>query len=388
MLSKRVQLIQHSATLEINAKAIQMRKDGIDVLRFGTGEPDFDTPHNIKEAAKYALDEGFTKYTAASGMIELKEAVCKKFKRDNNIDVNTDEVMITNGGKQALYNCFISILNPGDEVIIPSPYWVSYGDMVRVVRGTPVMVDTTSNNFKVTAEMVKKAITPKTKAVILNSPSNPTGAIFDKAEIKKIGELALKHKFYVVSDEVYEHFVYDGEIFSLASIPKMKDWVFTVNAVSKTYSMTGWRIGYIAGPKEVIKAMGNLQSHSTSNPCSISQKAALEALNGSQDSISIMKEAFTKRRRYLYKAMNEIPGFKLEKPEGAFYAFPDVSGCYTKKMNNSFKFAEFLLEKALVAVVPGGAFGEAGDNYIRFSYASSMEDIEEGVERIKKALKK
>ncbi len=388
MLSKRVQLIQPSATLAINAKALEMRKNGIDILRFGTGEPDFDTPHNIKEAAKYALDEGFTKYTAASGMIELREAVCKKFKRDNNIDVNTDEVMITNGGKQALYNCFIAILNPGDEVIIPSPYWVSYRDMIRVVRGTPVMVDTTNNNFKVTAKMVEKAITPKTKAIILNSPSNPTGAIFNKAEIKKIGELALKHNIYVVSDEVYEHFVYDGEIFSLASLPKMKELVFTVNAVSKTYSMTGWRIGYIAGPKEVIEAMGNLQSHSTSNPCSIAQKAALEALNGSQDSIRVMKESFAKRRHYLYKAMNEIPGFKLEKPEGAFYAFPDVSGCYTKEMNNSFKFAEFLLEKALVAVVPGGAFGKEGDNYIRFSYASSMEDIEEGVERIKKALKK
>lgn len=388
MLSKRIQLIQPSATLAINAKALEMRKNGIDILRFGTGEPDFDTPHNIKEAAKYALDEGFTKYTAANGILELRQAVCKKFKRDNGIDVAPDEVLITNGGKQALYNCFIAILNPGDEVIIPAPYWVSYADMARVVRGVPVTVDTTSNQFKVTAAMIKKAITKKTKAIVLNSPNNPTGAILDKNEIKKIGKLALKHNIYVISDEVYEHFVYDGEIFSLGSVPEMKKLVFTVNAVSKTYSMTGWRIGYIAGPEEVIKTMGNLQSHSTSNPCSIAQKAALEALNGSQDSVRVMKDAFAKRRNYLYKAMNELPGFKLEKPNGAFYVFPDVSDCYTDKINDSFKFTEFLLEKAQVAVVPGDAFGKEGNNYIRFSYASSMEDIEEGIARIKKALKK
>jgi aspartate aminotransferase len=282
----------------------------------------------------------------------------------------------------------MAILNPGDEVIIPSPYWVSYSDMVAVCDGICRFVDTTGNNFKLTAEMVKKAITKKTKVLILNSPSNPTGAVIEKEEIQKIGELALKHKFYIISDEVYECFLYDGkEMFSIGSISELKDLVFTVNAVSKTYAMTGWRIGYIAGPKDVIKAMGNLQGHSTSNPCSIAQKAALEALTGPQDSVTMMAKEFAKRRDYVYKEMNKIPGFKLQKPEGAFYAFPDVSGCYTKSMSDSFKFTEFLMEKARVAVVQGGAFGKEGDMFIRFSYASSMDDIKEGIKRISEALK-
>jgi len=387
MLSKRIQKIQPSATLAINARAIELKKQGIDILKFGTGEPDFDTPNNIKNAAKRALDEGFTKYTATTGIPELKEAVCQKFRRDNGIICDTSEVMISNGGKQALYNFFMAILNLGDEVIIPSPYWVSYSDMVAVCDGVCRFVDTTGNNFKLTAEMVKKAITKKTKALILNSPSNPTGAIIEKKEIEKIGELALKHNFYVISDEVYECFLYDGkEMFSIGSISELKDLVFTVNAVSKTYAMTGWRIGYIAGPKDVIKAMGNLQGHSTSNPCSIAQKAALEALTGPQDSVTMMAEEFKKRRNYVYKEMNKIPGFKLQKPEGAFYAFPDVTNCYKGKITDSFKFAEFLMEKARVAVVPGGAFGKEGDGFIRFSYASSMKDIENGILRIREAL--
>jgi len=387
MLSHRIQKILPSATLAINARAIELKKQGVDILKFGTGEPDFDTPDNIKNAAKRALDEGFTKYTATTGMPELKEAVCQKFRRDNQIECDISNVMISNGGKQALYNCFMAILNPGDEVIIPSPYWVSYSDMVAVCDGICRFVDTTGNNFKLTAEMVKKAITPKTKALILNSPSNPTGAVIEKKEIQKIGELALKHNFYVISDEVYECFLYDGkEMFSIGSISELKDLVFTVNAVSKTYAMTGWRIGYIAGPKDVIKAMGNLQGHSTSNPCSIAQKAALEALNGPQNSVTMMAEEFRKRRDYVYTEMNKIPGFKLQKPEGAFYAFPDVTNCYKSDITDSFKFAEFLMEKARVAVVPGGAFGKEGDRFIRFSYASSMKDIELGIERIKGAL--
>ena len=387
MLSIRIQKIQPSATLAINAKAIELKKQGIDILKFGTGEPDCDTPDNIKNAAKRALDEGFTKYTDATGIKELKDAVRVKLKKDNQIETDISNVIITNGGKQALYNCFMAILNPSDEVIIPSPYWVSYSDMVAVCEGVSVFVDTTSNNFKLTAEMVKKAITPKTKVLILNSPSNPTGAVIEKEEILKIGELALKHGFYVISDEVYEYFIYDGKkSFSIGSVPELKDLVFTVNAVSKTYSMTGWRIGYIAGPKDVIKAMGNLQGHSTSNPCSIAQKAALEAITGPQDSVTIMANEFKKRRDFVYTEMNKIPGFSLLKPEGAFYAFPNVTKCYKSGITDSFKFTEFLMEKARVAVVPGGAFGKEGDGFIRFSYASSMSDIEEGIKRIKEAL--
>lgn len=387
MLSQRIQKIQPSATLAINAKAIELKKQGVDILKFGTGEPDFDTPDNIKEAAKRALDEGFTKYTAATGITELKEAVCDKLKRDNQIDCEVGNVLITNGGKQALFNCFMAILDPGDEVIIPSPYWVSYADMVAVCEGKSVYIDTTRNNFKLTAEMVKSAITPKTKCLILNSPSNPTGAVIEREEIEKIGELALEHKFYVISDEVYEYFIYDGKkMFSIGSISELKDLVFTVNAVSKTYSMTGWRIGYIAGPNEVINPMGSLQSHATSNPCSIAQKAALEAITGPQDSVKMMADEFARRRDYVYEEMNKLPGFKLEKPEGAFYAFPDVTNCYKGDITDSFKFTEFLMEKARVAVVPGGAFGKEGDECIRFSYASSMKDIEEGIRRIKNIL--
>lgn len=384
MLSERIQKLRPSATLAINAKAIELQKQGIDILKFGTGEPDFDTPKRIKNAAKKALDEGFTKYTNATGIPELKTAVAEKFKRDNNIVCNPEEVIISVGGKHALYNIFMALLNPGDEVLLPSPYWVSYADMVLVCEGVVKRIDTRPNRFKLTAEMVEKAITPKTKALILNSPSNPTGMVIEKEEIIKIAGLAQKHQFYVISDEVYEYFLYNGkEHFSIASIPEMKDWVFTVNAVSKTYSMTGWRIGYMTGPKEFIKPMASLQSHSTSNPCSIAQKAALAAITGPQDSVKDMVDEFQTRRDFVHEAFNKIPGFKLEKPEGAFYAFPDISGL---KVNDSFALAELLMEKARVAVVPGGAFGEEGNRFIRFSFASSMVDIKEGLKRIEEAL--
>jgi len=383
MLSQRIQKIKPSATLSINAKAIELQKSGVNILKFGTGEPDFDTPDNIKDAAKRALDEGFTKYTSATGIIELKEAVRDKFKRDNNVEAEIQNILISNGGKQALYNCFMAILNPGDEVIVPSPYWVSYADMISVSDGKSIFVDTTSNQFKLTADMVESVITKKTKALILNSPSNPTGMIIEQSEIEKIAELALRHKFYVISDEVYEYFLSDNKkTFSIGSIPEMKNMVFTVNAVSKTYSMTGWRIGYISGPSNIIKAMGNLQSHTTSNPCSIAQKAALEALTGSQDSVRMMTKEFSMRRDYVYEEMNKIPGFKLIKPEGSFYAFPNISGAFKNGINNSFEFAESLLNEAKIAVIPGGAFGKSGGNHIRFSYTSSIEDIKDGIKRI------
>lgn len=387
MLTNRIQQIKPSATLAINAKAIEMQKAGIDVLKFGTGEPDFDTPDNIKQAAKLAIEEGFTKYTAATGIKELKEAICHKLKRDNQIKCEVENVLVTNGGKQALFNLMMAVIEAGDEVLVPAPYWVSYADMIRVCGGQVKTLDTRENRFKLTAEMVSKAITPKTKLLILNSPSNPTGAVIERSEIELIGMLALKHGIKVISDEVYEYFLYDGKShFSLASIPELRDLVFTVNAVSKTYSMTGWRVGYIVGPKEVIKAMGNLQSHSTSNPCSIAQKAALEAITGPQNSVGKMARAFSERREFVHEAMNAIPGFKLEKPEGAFYAFPNVSGCFNETIKDSFDFASFLLDHAKVAVVPGGAFGIEGGECIRFSYAASMESIEEGLKRIENVL--
>ena len=388
MLSNRIQKIKPSATLAINAKAIELKAQGKDILKFGTGEPDFDTPDHIKDAAKKALDDGFTKYTAATGITELKEAVCRKFKEDNNIEYKAENVIISNGGKQALFNAFMAILNSGDEVIVPSPYWVSYADMVHVCDGEIITVDTTQNNFKLTAEMVAPAVTDRTKAIILNSPSNPTGYMIEEEEMRKIADMALKYNFYIFSDEVYEYFVYDGKkMFSPASISEeIKNITFTFNAVSKSYAMSGWRIGYVAGPLDVIKKMGSLQSHSTSNPCCIAQKAAVEALNGPKDSVNEMAKAFAKRRDFVYEEMNTIPGWKLGKPEGAFYAFPDVSGAFTDEINDSFKFTEYLLEKTGVAVVPGGAFGSEGDKCIRFSYASSMEDIKEGLRRIKELM--
>lgn len=387
MLSNRIQAVQPSTTLAINAKVIELIKNGADILKFGTGEPDWDTPQNIKDAAKRAIDEGFTKYTDATGIKELKEAVVHKLKRDNGIESAIQNVLITNGGKQALFNLFMSVVNPGDEVIIPSPYWLSYSDMVTLCEGKNVFVDTCSNHFKLTAEMVKPAITSKTKLLILNSPSNPTGMVIEREEIEKIAELALKHNFYLISDEVYEYFLYDGrKNFSVGSLAELKDRVFTVNAVSKTYSMTGWRIGYVAGPHEIIKKMGDMQSHTTSNPCSIAQKAALEALTGDQSSIAQMAEEFRKRRDVVHEKMNQLSGFKLAQPEGAFYAFPDISDCFNDQIKNSFDFTTLLLEKAGVAVIPGGAFGQAGDHCIRFSYASSMKDIEEGLERVRRCL--
>jgi len=387
MLSNRIQKINPSATLAINAKAIELIKQGKNILKFGTGEPDFDTPQNIKDAAKRAIDQGFTKYTAATGILELKEAVVMKLKRDNQVEASVENVLITNGGKQALFNLFMTLLNPGDEVLIPSPYWVSYSDMVAVCEGHSKFIDTSSNHFKLTAKMVEEAITPQSKILILNSPSNPTGMMIEKEELEKIAALALKHNLYLISDEVYEYFLYDGKTHcSIANLKELSKLVFIVNAVSKTYAMTGWRIGYIVGPELIIKKMGNLQSHSTSNPCSIAQIAGLEALTGPQDSIQLMATEFIKRRDFIFEAMNQIPGFELQKPEGAFYAFPDISGCFNDHIRDSFEFTQFLLENAGVAVVPGGAFGEAGQNCIRFSYASSMQDIQEGVGRMKKVL--
>ncbi|PIN86633.1 aspartate aminotransferase [Candidatus Woesearchaeota archaeon CG10_big_fil_rev_8_21_14_0_10_44_13] len=379
-LSRKISGIAPSVTLAITAKAKQMKADGIDVVGFGAGEPNFDTPDNIKEAAIKAIKAGFTKYTPSGGIIELKQAVCEKLKRHNNLSYKPNEVLISCGGKHTLYNIMEALLEQGDEAILPSPYWVTYEEQIKMAGAKPVFVDTSRTDFKLTAESLKKAITKKTKLLILNSPSNPSGMIVERDELKRIAELAVKHDFVVVSDEVYESLVYDDkQQVSIASLgEEIKKRTITVNAVSKTYSMTGWRIGYCAGPADVIKGMDNLQSHSTSNPCSIAQKAALEALNGPQDFMKGWLKSFDERRRYMVERLNRIKGISCIMPEGAFYAFPDISGTGMRSM----EFTERLLDEAKVAVVPGKDFGADGN--VRLSYACSMENIKKGLDRIEK----
>ena len=382
MLSHRIRNIAPSATLSIDAKAKQLKKDGKDVVIFGAGEPDFNTPENIKQAAIKAINDNFTRYTPVGGIPELKKAVSDKLKRENNIDYDVSEILVSCGGKHSLYNIAMAVLDKGDEAILPVPYWVSYEEMIKLAEANPVFCNT-DEKFKLTAEMVEEKISDKTKMLILNSPSNPSGAIVDQNEIRKIAKLAIDNNFYVVSDEVYEHFIYgNNQQLSIASLnSEIKNLTITSNSVSKTYAMTGWRIGYSAGNKEMIKAMDNLQSHSTSNPTSIAQMAALEALNGPQDSVKQMVKAFDGRRKFIHKRLNEIDGISCVEPEGAFYAFPDISETGMKSM----EFASKLLDEALVAVVPGIAFGS--DKHVRLSYATSIREIERGLDRIEKWLK-
>lgn len=383
LISERVKNISPSATLAVDSKAKQLKKEGKDIVIFGAGEPDFNTPDNIKEAAKKAIDNNITRYTPISGIPELKQAVVNKFKRDNKINYDTSEIIISCGGKHTLFNIAMSILNKGDEAILPVPYWVSFEEMIKLT-GAKVVFCKTDKNFKLTAKAVEEKITKKTKLLILNSPSNPTGAIVEPSEVKKIAKLAVKHNFHVVSDEVYEFFVYGNtNRISIASLnDEIKNLTITVNAVSKTYAMTGWRIGYCGANKEIVKAMENLQGHSTGNPSNIAQMAALEALNGPQDSVKQMVKAFDKRRKFMYKRLNEMQGIICLEPEGAFYAFPDISGTGMTSM----EFSERLLDEALVAVVPGVAFGS--DKHIRLSYAQSMQDIEKGMDRMEEWVKK
>lgn len=393
-LAKRVISINPSPTLAITAKANKMRAEGINVIGFGAGEPDFDTPDNIKEAAKQALDKGFTKYTPTSGIKELKEAICRKFKNDNGLDYTPEEILVSCGAKHSIFNIVMALCNEGDEVIIPAPYWVSYPEMVSIAQGKAVILkNTPESNFKVTAEQLKKAITPKTKILIMNSPSNPTGMVYGKDELLSIAEVIVEKGIYCISDEIYENIIYENNRhFSIAALtPKVKPLTITVNGVSKSYSMTGWRIGYMAGPKEIIKAMSNLQDHSTSNPASISQKAAVEALSGPQQDLSKMLKAFTERREYIVKRLSSIPLISCLKPQGAFYVFPDVSKLLKKefrgkKIGDSITLTDILLTEAKVAVVPGAVFGD--DNFIRLSYATSMENITEGLNRIEEFVKK
>lgn len=390
-IAKRAMAIKPSPTLATAAKAKAMKSQGIDVVDFGVGEPDFDTPENVKQAGIKAIQSGFTKYTPAGGTDELKEAVVEKFKNDNGLQYEKSQVLISCGAKHSLYNIAEALFDPGDEVIIPSPYWVSYPDQVLLNDAVPVIVETTEEEgFKLSARKLEKAITKKTKALVLNSPSNPTGLAYDKKTLEEIAAVAVRHKIYVISDEIYEKLIYDGfKHFSIASLgAEINDLTIVVNGVSKSHAMTGWRIGYAAGPKDVITAMANIQSQSTSNPASISQKAAVEALRGPQDFIRTMNVEFDKRRKYMVDRLNRIKGMTCLMPVGAFYAFPKVSQLYGKsvggkRIGNSSDFAAYLLEEAKVALVSGDAFG--ADAYIRLSYATSMENITKGLDRIEQA---
>ncbi len=379
MISKRAQQILPSPTFALVAKVKEMKKQGIDVISFGIGEPDFPTPTNIKEAAKRAIDENFTKYTPGSGIPELKEAIVKKFKEDNNLDYETSQILISTGAKQCLYNVMQAILNKGDEAILFSPYWVSYIEQIKLADAIPIIVKT-NKDFKIDFNELTEKITEKTKLILINSPNNPTGVVFSKEELKRLADIAVQKNIYIISDEVYEKLIYEGKHISIASFnDKIKELTITINGVSKAYSMTGWRIGYCAGNKDIIKAAANIQDQSTSCPNSIAQKAALEALNGNQDAVKEMRDEFMKRRDYIVKRLNEIDGIECNVPHGAFYVLPKVSKLYKGKIKDSTSFATALLEKANIAVVPGVAFGD--DNYIRFSYATSINKIKEGMDR-------
>jgi aspartate aminotransferase len=391
-LADRTKAIKPSPTLAMNAKAKALKAAGEDITNFGVGEPDFDTPENIKEAAIKALKEGFTKYTAVGGIDELKDAIIDKFKKDNNLTYEKGEILVSCGAKHSLYNVAEALFGPGDEVIIPAPYWVTYPDQVVLNDATSVIVETDEqNSFMIDPDRLREKLTSKTKALILNSPSNPTGLAYDRETLTKIAEMAMEHDFYIVSDEIYEKLVYDGfEHISIASLgDEIKQRTVVVNGLSKSHSMTGWRIGFTAAPADITKAMTNIQSQSTSNATSIVQKAAVEALTGPQDFIADMLTEFDKRRKYMIERLNAMEGVTCKMPVGAFYAFPNVSTHFGKKfndtpINNSLDLSTYLLEQAKVALVPGSAFGD--DKYIRLSYATSMENVKKGLDRIEEAL--
>ena len=386
IVSNSLKRIKPSPTIAVTSKAREMRAAGKDVIGLGAGEPDFDTPDNIKDAAIEAIKRGETKYTAVDGTAKLKKAIQGKFTRENNLSYELDQISVGTGGKQVLYNIFMATLNPGDEVIIPAPYWVSYPDMVLLAGGKPKIVKCSEKNeFKITPDELKKAIGKKTKWLIINSPSNPTGSCYTRNEIEELSKILIKNKnVYILSDDIYEHITYDDfKFFTIAQIKALKDRTLTMNGVSKSYSMTGWRIGYGAGPKDIIKAVAKIQSQSTTNPSSISQAAAVEALNGTQDFIKTRSDSFKERRDYVVETLNSINGLSCLKPSGAFYVFPNCKKLLGKKtkLKTDKEFVEKLLEKAEVAVVQGSAFGL--DGYFRISYATSMENLKKALDRIK-----
>lgn len=381
-LAERMSWISESPTMRVSATADRMKAEGHDVVAFGAGEPDFPTPENIKRAAIRAIETDFTKYTAASGTLELKKAVCERHRLDFGTDYSPAECCISVGGKHSIFNLMQILIDPGDEVIIPIPYWVTYADVVSYSQGKAIFVEThEDHDFELRAEMLEAALTPKTKVIFVNSPNNPTGAVMAREEFEKVVAIAHQRGIYVLTDECYSQLVYDGEPYSAAAFPNAKNTVIVSGSLSKNYSMTGWRMGFTLAPAPIAKAMSTLQSQSTSNPTSIAQKAAVEALLGPQESIGEMLQEYRKRRDYVIARLRAMPGITCAMPKGAFYAFPNVSSAYGKGgIHNSLDFSEKLLEKALVAAVPGGAFG--AENYLRISYAASMADLEKGLDRI------
>lgn len=395
ILSNKAKNISSSITLAITDKAKEMKKNGINVIGFGAGEPDFNTPINIQKAAIHAMEEGHTKYTSVSGIVELKEAIAKKLKIENNLQYNSSQIIVSTGAKQCLSDVFQAVLNPADEVIIFKPYWVTYPELVKLSDGVPVFVETSEeNNFKFNIQDVEKAITDKTKVILLNSPNNPTGTVYSESELFQIAELAKKHDLIIISDEIYEKLIY-GEA-THVSIASLSEDAFNrtvvINGMSKSYSMTGWRIGYAAaGNSEIIKLMSNIQGHTTSNPTSIAQYASVEALNGDQETVKYMASQFKLRRDYMVDKINSIENVSCIKPEGAFYVMINIKKLLNKKINgnvikNSIDFSKYLLEEEKVAVVPGDGFGVS--EYVRLSYATSMENIKEGLEKFHKFVEK
>ena len=393
-LSRKAQRIEASVTLAITAKAKEMKENGIDVISFGAGEPDFNTPANIINAAIKAMEKGNTKYTNVNGILPLREAICKKFKKDNGLIYKPSQIVVSTGAKQSIANVFLAILNPGDEVIVPNPYWVSYPELIGLADGKAVFVESDeTSSYKFTKENLEKVVTEKTKAIILNTPNNPTGTIYNKEELIEIAEFAKKHDLIIVSDEMYEKLIYDGE--KHVSIASVSDDAYertiVINGLSKSYAMTGWRLGYCGASEKIAKLMTNIQSHMTSNVCSITQYAAVEALNGPQDKVKEMIVEFERRRNYMAKTLEEMNNLSIIKPQGAFYIMINIDKCLGKeingeRINNSMDFSAKLLEHEKVAVIPGKAFGL--DNYVRVSYATSMESIEKGLERINKFVNK
>jgi aspartate aminotransferase len=389
-LSQRVQRIKPSPTLAVTSRAAELRAAGKDIVSLGAGEPDFDTPEHIKQAAIRAIKAGATRYTAVDGTPELKTAIINKFQRENGLTYQPNQILVSCGGKQSFYNLVEALLNPGDEVIIPAPYWVSYPDMVRLADGEPVIVKTgLDQRFKMSPEQLEAAITAKTRLVVLNSPSNPTGVAYNRAELQALAEVLLRHpQVLIATDDMYEHILWTDEPFAniVNVCPTLYPRTMVLNGVSKAYAMTGWRIGYAGGPAQLIQAMKKIQSQSTSNPASPSQAAATEALNGDQSCITPMVSAFKQRHDYLVKALNELPGVRCAAADGTFYAFPDFSGAITSLdgVDDDVKLAEYLLNEVGVALVPGSAFGAPG--YVRLSFATSLEVLKEAMRRLQQAL--
>lgn len=382
-IADRISSISVSSTMKVSQEADRLRSEGVDVVDFGAGEPDFPTPDNIKQAAVLALERNFTKYTAASGTLELKKAICETHARDFGTDYKPNECIVTVGGKHVIFNLTQALVNPGDEVVIPAPYWVTYKDVVNYAGGKCVFVDTDENlGFALTADMLEKHLSPRTKMVIINSPSNPSGALVEREEFEKIFKLTSARGIWLMTDECYCHFLYDSEPYSIASLPGAKDTVVVAGSLSKTYAMTGWRIGFGLAPAAVITAMTKLQSHSTSNPTSFAQKGAVEALRGPQDSVGAMLAEYRRRREFVVQQLRAIPGVTCVEPRGAFYAYPNVGIALGKNgIENTLQFAERLLAEAHVAVVPGEAFGT--DRHIRITYAASLAELDKGISRIR-----